>query len=551
MQFRPVSFGLALLAAAAFAQTTFAQPTAASSAEALQSKLEARFKGDRTGACVVAALIDKGQVLRAKTCAQPRPGGAPGFDSLFEIGSVTKTMTAFLVADLIERGPWSLDDPLAKHLPPGNSVPRQGERQILLRDVLTHTSSLPGLPPGFNPKNPSDPYADLTEPALLAALGKVQLTRPIGSQFEYSNFAMMVLSSAVAHSHGSDFESALTRRLFVPLKMDGAHVERPRAERPKATGHLPSGLPTSDWHAPNNLAGVGMVRATLDDMVAYAQAHLGQGDASVVATLRLTQQPLRGTSAMNWMLASVQGRDLIAHEGGTGGFSSLVVLEPKAQRAVVVLSDTSLTDLGGLGPLGNALLDVGTVPLRPRLAMAPPAALLAAMPGEYQFGGLSARLWLDSPRLMAQAEGQPAFELKYDSAGDFYPEGFSALLSPQWANGKVERAVWRQGGGLLEVTRKGTQTALTATNPRWKDLAGEYTLTPQFKLRVFEEAGVLKVQGSGQAAIAAEMTDTDTVAIKAVGAVIEFKRDSAGKVRSAVLRQGGQVIEGPRSAPAE
>ena len=48
-------------------------------------------------------------------------------------------MTAVLVADLIESGKWSLDDPLAMHLPPGTPVPRQGERQILLRDVGTFT----------------------------------------------------------------------------------------------------------------------------------------------------------------------------------------------------------------------------------------------------------------------------------------------------------------------------------------------------------------------------------------------------------------------------
>lgn len=540
-----ISRWLTLLAAAALAL-----PASAMTAEELQAKLEARFKGDRTGACVVAALIDKGQVLRARTCAQPRTDGGPGYDSVFEIGSVTKTMTAFLVADLIGQGKWTLDDPIARHLPPGTEMPRQGERQILVRDVLTHSSGLPGLPPGFNPKDARDPYADLSETALLAALGKVQLSRPIGSQFEYSNFAMMVMSSAVARSYGGDYESALTSRLFVPLKMDGAYVERPRSKRPVATGHLPSGLPTSDWHAANNLAGVGMVRATLDDMVAYAQAHLGQADAALLANLKLTQQPLLGRLGMNWALLDFKGHELVAHEGGTGGFSSLLALEPKAQRAVVILADASLADLGGLGPLGNAVLGIDAPPLRPRLAAMPSDTLVAAMPGEYELGGLNARIWLDGKRLMAQAEGQAAFELKYDSAGDFYPEGFGALLTPQLVNGKVDRAVWRQGGGMVEVTRKGTRATPTATDPRWKDLAGEYALTPQFSLRVFEEAGVLKVQGSGQPPIAAELIGTDTIEIKAVGAVVEFKRDAARRVSSAVLKQGGQVLEGKRTGQA-
>jgi CubicO group peptidase (beta-lactamase class C family) len=534
---------LALLAAAALAL-----PVHALTPEELQTKLDSRFRGDRTGACVVTALIDKGQVLRAKTCAQPRGDAEPGFDSVFEIGSVTKTMTAFLVAELIGQGKWSLDDPIAKHLPPDTTLPRQGERQILVRDVLTHTSGLPVLPPGFNPRNASDPYADLSESGLLAALGKVQLTRPIGSQFEYSNFAMMVMSSAVARAYGHDYEDALVSRLFVPLKMDSAYVERPRSKRPVAIGHLPSGLPTSDWHIANNLAGVGMVRATLDDMVAYAKAELGQADAALLAPLVLTQQPLRERSGMNWMLLNFQGHDLVAHEGGTGGFSSLVALEPKAQRAVVILADTSLADLGGLALLGSAVLGIDGPPLLPRLAATPSDSLLAAMPGDYELGPMNARVWLDGKRLMAQAEGQAAFELKYDSLGDFYPESFGALLTPQFVGGKVDRAVWRQGGGMMEVTRKGTQTVPSATNPRWKDFAGEYVLMPQFSLRVFEEDGLLKVQGSGQPAIAAEMIGTDTIEIKAVSAVVEFKRDTAGQVGSAVLRQGGQVLEGKRKA---
>jgi len=540
-----ISSWLALLTTAALTL-----PAGATPAEELQAKLDARFKGDRSGACVVAALIDGDKVSRARTCAQPRSVGAPRYDSVFEIGSVTKTMTAYLVADLIHQGKWSLDDALAKHLPPGTELPRQGDRQILVRDVLTHTSGLPPLPPGFNPKNPGDPYADLSEQALLAALGKVQLNRPIGSQFEYSNFAMMAMSSAVARSYGSDYESALARRLFVPLEMNGAYVERPRSKRPVASGHLPSGRPTADWHAANNLAGVGMVRATLDDMVVYAQAELGWGhaDGTVLANLQLTQHPLSSRSGMNWMLFNLKGHDLVVHEGTTGGFSSLVMLEPKAQRAVVILADASLGDVGGLSGLGSALLDLDMRPLRPRLASTPSAELLTAIQGDYELSGMSARIWLDGNRLKAQAVGQPPFELKYDSEGDFYPEGFSALLTPQWLDGKVDRAVWRQNGGVAEVVRRSARTAPTAIDPRWKDFAGEYELMPQFHLRVFEESGVLKVQGSGQPALAAYPTGTDTLEIKAVGAFIEFKRDAAGDVRSVVFKQGGQVLEGKRTA---
>jgi len=534
-----------LLTCALLAPSVFAV-----SAPELQASLEARFKGDRTGACVVAAVIEAGGVTRARACAQTREDGGPGYDSLFEIGSVTKTMTAALVAELIRQGTWSLDDPLARHLPPGTVVPRQGERQILVRDVLTHRSGLPGLPPGFAPRNPADPYASLDEATLLAALGKVELTRPIGSQFEYSNFAMMVMSMAVAHAMGGDYEQALVTQLFEPLQMRSAYINKPRAAALAAQGHLPTGVVTPAWHAAGNLAGVGMVRASLVDMVRYAQAELGLEKGvppGLQADLRLTQQPLVENTGMNWMLFNVGERGIVAHEGGTGGFSSLVALEPDAKRAVVILADTSLTDLGGLGNVGNALLGVGAPSLKPRLAAAPDAVLLAAMSGDYLLGALHVRIWADGKTLMAQADGQSAFELKYDSAGDFYPANFDALLTPRLANSKVDTALWRQGGGVMVLTRQQLSDDKPAqADPRWNDLFGDYALRPQFHLRVFEERGALKVQATGQPAIGAEMTGPDRIEIQLVGAVVEFKRDANGKVNAAVLKQGGHEMEGAR-----
>lgn len=525
----------------------FASPSQALDAARLQDALQARFEGDRTGACVVAALIERGQVLRAKACAAPRADGGPGYGHVFEIGSVTKTMTAALVAGLVREGAWRLDDPIARHLPPGTELPRQGERQILVRDLLTHSAGLPPLPPGFVPKDPADPYADLSERQLLASLAQVRLTRPIGSQFEYSNFGMMIVSAAVARSLGGDFEQGLVKLLFEPLKMDSAHTTRPRGQAPRAQGHLASGQAARAWHATDHLAGVGMVRASLEDMVRYALAQLGLAEdvpPTLQADLLLTQQPLREHSAMNWMRLSYRGHELVTHEGGTGGFSSLVALEPAALRAVVLLSDASLADLGGMGDLARAMLGLDEQGPRARKPARPPAELLAAMPGQYSLGGPGARLWLQGEQLMAQADGQAAFELGYDSQGDFYPRTFSALLTPVFEQGRVDRALWRQGGGVLEVQR--VKPLSEAVDGRWQELVGEYQLTPQFSLRVFEQDGQVKVQGSGQPAISAQSAGVDRLEIKVVGAVLEFKRDAAGQVVAAVLKQNGQTLEGKR-----
>ena len=132
-------------------------PGAAMSDSDLRAALEQRFKGDRTGACVAAGVIDNGTTARAWYCADPKSERPYDEHTAFEIGSVTKTMTAALLAEFIARGEIALTDPIAKLLPPGTIVPSFNGREITIADVVTHTSGLPPLPPNFR-------LADLNNP---------------------------------------------------------------------------------------------------------------------------------------------------------------------------------------------------------------------------------------------------------------------------------------------------------------------------------------------------------------------------------------------------
>ena len=113
----------------------------------LRAALEQRFKGDRTGACVAAAVIDNATTASAYFCANPKSQRPYDEHTAFEIGSVTKTMTAALLAEFIASGQVILNDPIAKLLPPGTSVPSFSGREITIGDIVTHTSGLPRLPP--------------------------------------------------------------------------------------------------------------------------------------------------------------------------------------------------------------------------------------------------------------------------------------------------------------------------------------------------------------------------------------------------------------------
>lgn len=539
LKFAPLA--LALLAANAHAMSD----------NELRQVVDQRLKGDRTGACMAVAVIEQGSVARTFACADDKEAQRIDASSAFEIGSVSKTMTAALLAELIGQGKASLDDPLSTYLPATTKVPDFQGKPILLRHVVTHTSGLPALPARLGATDMNDPYANLTEEALLASLGDASLSAAPGSRFEYSNFASMVLSYAVARRAGQDYEGLLRKQLFAPLAMQHAYIKQVPAGIRAAQGHAPSGKPVPAWNFATNLAGVGGVRATLEDMVKYAQGELGQPTVSITPALKLSQQELSKAPpmAMNWMLMPVAGRTVHVHEGGTGGFSSFVAFDTTRQRAVVILSDTTWNSLGSLGSLGLHLVDASLPLGKPRKETRPDPALLDGLAGDYQLaGGMKMRLTRQGDALVIQAEGQGAYTMGYDDAGDFYPRDFDALLRPVRGSDGYG-FTWMQMGGQLAATRidkKASKPALAVPAGTLREYAGEYPLVPGFGLVVSEQEGKLFIQGTGQQALEVAAVAADVFVAEGVGAEIRFERDPAGKVIALTLLQAGQKLRGER-----
>ena len=541
------------LKALVLAAASLAVPAQAMTDAQLEQIVRQRLDGDRTGACFAVAVVGR-DVARAYVCADPAQSARIDARTAFEIGSVSKTMTSALLAELIGQGKGSLDDELSAWLPEGTKVPSFEGHPILLWHVVSHTSGLPALPPGVAIADPNDPYAPVDATALLAALERTSLARAPGAGFEYSNFASMLLSYAVARRAGADLESLLDTRLFTALGMDGAYVNlKPEGIR-AAAGHLPNGQPTPAWRFQTDMAGVGGVRATLDDMVRYVQGHLAPPSSPLGTALALSQQPVSAGSqpamAMNWMMAPVNGRTLHAHEGGTGGFSSFVSFDLQQQRGVVVLSDTAVHSLGGLGDLGLHLADASAPLGKPRKTKAAPAALMDALAGDYTLpDGMVMTLRRRGAALELQVPGQPAFELGNDDAGDFYPLAFDALLTPQAKADGRYGFTWRQGGGALPAVRKDAPTAKPApvlSPAQLQAYAGDYPLMPQFSLKVFERDGSLFIQGTGQQALATVAVATDAFSVDQVGAEFRFERDASGAVIAVTLLQGGQTLRGEK-----
>ncbi len=423
----------------------------------LKTITEQRLLGDRTGACFAVAVIDK-SVSRAYVCANPKQVHRISVNSAFEIGSVTKTMTSALLADLVLRNKVSLDDPIGQHLPADAVVPSFQGKPILLQHLVTHTSGLPVVPDFSTATDAANPYANIDEASLLKTLSEAKLRQAPGSAFEYSNFAMMLLTSLLVRQTGTNYETLLQTRLFAPLGMQHSYVNRPPVATDATQGHTPNGLRAPAWTFQTNTAGVGGVRATLDDMVRYAQAQLGSHASAITPALQLTQQVVKTNTqpamAMNWMLAPLYGHVVHVHEGGTGGFSALVAFDLTTQRGVVILSDTALTSLGGLGSLGNHLLDARLPLGKPRIVKIPTAKFLNALVGHYQVApGMQMQITRQDRRLFGQATGQEKFEMGYDSEGDFFPLAFDAALNvKQRPDGQYD-LLFFQGGAVMVLEK--------------------------------------------------------------------------------------------------
>jgi CubicO group peptidase (beta-lactamase class C family) len=533
----------------------FAGTASAMSTAELEHAVVARFANDRTGACIAAAVVDD-STATAFVCADPAHRRAIDAHTTFEIGSITKTMTAILLARMIERGDIALDSPLAELLPDGTKVPTYRKKPITLGHVVTHASGLPALPARMNVADAADPYATLTTDQLLGSLADVTLDKEPGTSFRYSNFAMMVLSYGIAHRAGKDFETLLVDEVFEPLRMNDAHVARPRHPVNVARGHLPNGNATSPWTLPVDMSGVGGVRASLTDMVHYVEAHLGRRTSASVTAIARTQQPVATVEgqdmAMNWMRVALAGRRVLLHEGGTGGFSSLVAIDRERGRGIVLLADTSLGSVGGLGPLGMHLLEPAMPPGTPRTTMKAPADLVDALVGEYAFPtGMRLAVTRRDDRLVVQATGQDAFELDYDSAGDFYPTTFDAVLRPmRQSDGRYAIAVL-QGGGMQQANRTdalspATVKPSTPTAGELREYEGTYPLMPGFELTVSVKNGKLYIRGTGQPALDVVPAAKDVFVRNEFGAEFTFARNDAGDVIAVTLKQHGQTLRGAK-----
>ncbi len=283
----PLPIALVCLAALALSPTAGAQapvyPTRPASQQAIRPIPVTELE----------ALLDK-ELATQRSSGQLTPGSNVGItigvvqhgvrkifsygiahpDSIFEIGSITKTFTATILAQRVVEGAVRLDEPVRALLPPGTVAKPASGPEITLLDLSDHHSGLPPMPDNDPHADPTNPLADYDINLLYAFIAKHGVSTPPDAPFLYSNLGEGLLGEALANQAGQPYAALLQNQVLAPLRMlHTGVVLTPDMQRHLLQGYSDDGKPARSWDL-NALVAAGGIRSNAPDMLTFLEVQL-------------------------------------------------------------------------------------------------------------------------------------------------------------------------------------------------------------------------------------------------------------------------------------
>lgn len=272
-------------------------------------------------------------------------------DTLFQIGSISKTMTATVAMRLVEQGQLNLDTPLRHYLPAFRLQDEAATRDVTLRHLFTHTGGWVG--DYFEDTGPGD---DALARYVTQMAALPQLT-PLGSLWSYNNAGFSLAGHVIEAVTAKPFETVVKELLFTPLGMEMAFFFTGDMMTHRfVAGHIVTDSETkvaTPWPLARSAHAAGGVTTTVRDMLRYARFHLRQGrtasgetllNPATVRTMQ-TKQADAGSMAdgvgISWLLNTIDSTQLVSHGGATNGQIAQLLLAPANDFALVILTNAN------------------------------------------------------------------------------------------------------------------------------------------------------------------------------------------------------------------
>ncbi len=282
----------------------------------------------------------------------------PASNTIFEIGSISKTFTSILLADAIETGKIKLDDPINKYLPDSIHALEFNGTPITIRTLANHTSGISPLPNNLvlNAETNPNPYKDYDDKKMFSFYKTFTPVRKPGEKYEYSNLAVATLGVILERINKKTYEQLIVEKICDPLQMNDTRQYIRRNDSARfAKGYNESGADNSQWDF-KAFAGAGSIRSTVADLLKYAKANLDEAPASLNKDIQLTHEVTftdgKNKLGLGWHYIKPGTDEVIFHNGGTGGYRTYLAVNLQKKFAVVILSNTSI----GTEKVGNELM---------------------------------------------------------------------------------------------------------------------------------------------------------------------------------------------------
>jgi CubicO group peptidase (beta-lactamase class C family) len=289
-------------------------------------------------------------------------------ETLFQIGSLSKTYTATVIWRLIDQGALALDKPVRTWIPDLTPMDEEVAAKLTIGNLLDHSA-------GFLGDEGFDTGDDDRAIARYVANRLPQLPQifPLGAFFSYNNAGFTLLGRLIEVTTGTAYNPAMRNLLLGPLGLEDTLLDHAAVlRRPYADAHValpingrPSVAVESSLWVPRSVDPAGGIWATTRDVLRYGRFHLAvgtvAGPANIVRpnSLRQMQEPAMAVPGMplqigrDWFVQDVAGMRAFWHAGDTDGQHCEFVAIPAQQFALVVLTN----GLGGGLLVAAAALD--------------------------------------------------------------------------------------------------------------------------------------------------------------------------------------------------
>ncbi|MDF0708654.1 serine hydrolase domain-containing protein [Flagellimonas okinawensis] len=258
----------------------------------------------------------------------------------FEIGSITKVFTSTLLADFVLENKVELEDPIN----PFYDVEFKNGQEITFKTLANHTSGLPRMPSNldFDISN-LDPFSSYDVDQLEYYLSnEMDLSFDEDGTYEYSNVGAGLLGHTLSKIGKQPLNQLFQERIFLKYNMPNSTIGSENVSVFLVQGQSPEGKPVQNWNLAS-LSGAGDLISTVEDLSEFALAQF-ENDNKTLALTRTVTHTMSETSSigLGWhMRKGPSGENWIWHNGGTGGYTSCMVMDTDNKNGVIILSNVS------------------------------------------------------------------------------------------------------------------------------------------------------------------------------------------------------------------